>query len=64
MQRETFAPLLYVMPYDTIDEAIAMHNDVPQGLSSAIFTSDVREAEIFLSPSGSGYAGRPGIQSC
>ena len=41
------------MGYDTIEEAIAIHNDVPQGLSSAIFTSDVREAEVFLSPAGS-----------
>ena len=50
---ETFAPILYVMSYDTLDEAIAIHNDVPQGLSSAIFTSDVREAELFMSPAGS-----------
>jgi aldehyde dehydrogenase (NAD+) len=53
VREETFAPLLYVMGYDTIEEAIALHNDVPQGLSSAIFTSDVREAEQFLSPAGS-----------
>jgi aldehyde dehydrogenase (NAD+) len=50
---ETFAPILYVMGYDTLDEAIRIHNDVPQGLSSAIFTGDVREAELFLSPAGS-----------
>jgi aldehyde dehydrogenase (NAD+) len=50
---ETFAPILYVMGYDTLDQAIEMHNAVPQGLSSAIFTSDVREAEIFMSPAGS-----------
>lgn len=50
---ETFAPILYVMEYDTLDDAIAMHNAVPQGLSSAIFTNDVREAEQFLSPAGS-----------
>jgi aldehyde dehydrogenase (NAD+) len=50
---ETFAPILYVMTYKTLDEAIALHNDVPQGLSSAIFTADVREAEQFMSPSGS-----------
>jgi aldehyde dehydrogenase (NAD+) len=50
---ETFAPILYVMEYDTLEEAIALHNAVPQGLSSAIFTSDVREAELFLSPDGS-----------
>jgi aldehyde dehydrogenase (NAD+) len=53
VKEETFAPILYVIGYDTLDEAIAIHNDVPQGLSSAIFTSDVREAEIFLSPAGS-----------
>jgi len=53
VREETFAPILYVMGYDAIEEAIALHNDVPQGLSSAIFTSDVREAELFLSPSGS-----------
>jgi aldehyde dehydrogenase (NAD+) len=50
---ETFAPILYVMGYDTLEEAIAIHNGVPQGLSSAIFTGDVREAELFLSPAGS-----------
>jgi aldehyde dehydrogenase (NAD+) len=53
VRRETFAPILYVMAYDALDEAIAMHNDVPQGLSSCIFTSDVREAERFLSAAGS-----------
>jgi len=53
VQEETFAPILYVLPYETLDEAIAIHNNVPQGLSSAIFTSDVREAEMFLSPAGS-----------
>ena len=53
VQHETFAPILYVMSYETLDEAIAIHNNVPQGLSSAIFTSDVREAELFLSPAGS-----------
>ena len=53
VKEETFAPILYVIGYDTLDEAIAIHNDVPQGLSSAIFTSDVREAEFFLSPAGS-----------
>ncbi len=51
--RETFAPILYVMPYDTLDEAIALNNDVPQGLSSAIFTRDLREAEVFCSDVGS-----------
>jgi len=53
VKEETFAPILYVIGYDTLDEAIRIHNDVPQGLSSAIFTSDVRESEIFLSPAGS-----------
>ncbi|HEV2295075.1 MAG TPA: aldehyde dehydrogenase family protein [Tepidisphaeraceae bacterium] len=53
VKEETFAPILYVMGYKDIDEAIAIHNDVPQGLSSAIFTADVREAERFLSPAGS-----------
>ena len=50
---ETFAPILYVMGYEKLDEAIEIHNGVPQGLSSAIFTADVREAEQFLSPAGS-----------
>ncbi len=50
---ETFAPILYVMEYEALDEAIAIHNGVPQGLSSAIFTDSMREAERFLSPSGS-----------
>ena len=50
---ETFAPILYVVPYRTLDEAIAWHNEVPQGLSSAIFTNDLREAEQFLSCRGS-----------
>ncbi|HLJ18777.1 MAG TPA: aldehyde dehydrogenase family protein, partial [Stellaceae bacterium] len=50
---ETFAPILYVMGYETLDEAIETHNAVPQGLSSAIFTNDVRETETFLSPAGS-----------
>jgi aldehyde dehydrogenase (NAD+) len=53
VQRETFAPILYVMTYRTLDEAIALHNSVPQGLSSAIFTTDLREAERFLSARGS-----------
>jgi aldehyde dehydrogenase (NAD+) len=53
VQRETFAPILYLMTYKTIDEAIAIHNDVPQGLSSAIFTDSVRRAERFLSAAGS-----------
>ncbi|MBT3928558.1 MAG: aldehyde dehydrogenase family protein [Rhodospirillaceae bacterium] len=50
---ETFAPILYVMEYGGADEAIALHNDVPQGLSSCIFTNDMREAERFLSSEGS-----------
>lgn len=50
---ETFAPILYVMEYETLDEAIQLHNEVPQGLSSAIFTTDVRTAERFLSHEGS-----------
>ncbi len=50
---ETFAPILYLMEYETFDEAIAMQNGVPQGLSSAIFTNDLRKAEAFLSVSGS-----------
>ncbi len=52
-QQETFAPILYVYRYTDFDEAIRLHNDVPQGLSSAIFTNDVREAELFLSSTGS-----------
>ena len=50
---ETFAPILYVMKYDTLDEAIAMHNAVAAGLSASIFTLDMREAERFLGASGS-----------
>jgi aldehyde dehydrogenase (NAD+) len=50
---ETFAPILYLMSYRKIEEAIELHNGVRQGLSSAIFTNDAREAEWFLSPSGS-----------
>ena len=53
MLEETFAPLLYVVEYDSLDEAIDLHNGVPQGLSSSIFTSDVREAHRFLGPAGS-----------
>jgi aldehyde dehydrogenase (NAD+) len=53
MQEETFAPILYVVPYATLDEAIAIQNDVPQGLSSAIFTRDLAEAELFLAACGS-----------
>ena len=50
---ETFAPILYVMKYNELEEAIAIQNGVEQGLSSAIFTRDLREAEQFLSPAGS-----------
>ncbi len=50
---ETFAPILYVMSYRTLEEAIAIQNSVEQGLTSAIFTNDVREAEEFLCPAGS-----------
>ena len=50
---ETFAPILYVMPYETLEQAIALNNDVPQGLSSSIFTQDQAEAERFVSASGS-----------
>lgn len=53
VKHETFAPILYVLRYESLDEAIAMHNNVPQGLSSSIITSDLREAERFISPSGS-----------
>src|SRR5690606_9043474 len=53
VQTETFAPILYVMKFSDLDEAIAMQNDVPQGLSSAIFTTDLRHAEAFLAASGS-----------
>jgi aldehyde dehydrogenase (NAD+) len=50
---ETFAPILYVMRYGSLDEAIAAHNEAPQGLASSIFTNDIREAETFLSAAGS-----------
>ncbi len=53
MHEETFAPLMYVVEYENLDDAIEMHNAVPQGLSSAIFTSDVREALTFIGPAGS-----------
>ncbi|MFN3842970.1 MAG: aldehyde dehydrogenase family protein [Rehaibacterium terrae] len=53
VQHETFAPILYVMPYSTLDEAIEMQNAVPQGLSSAIFTQNLKAAEQFLSAAGS-----------
>lgn len=53
VQTETFAPILYIMPYDTLEEAIAIQNSVPQGLSSAIFSLNMRETEAFLSAAGS-----------
>ena len=53
VQHETFAPILYIMKYKTLDEAIALQNGVPQGLSSAIMTTNLREAEKFLSHAGS-----------
>jgi aldehyde dehydrogenase (NAD+) len=53
VQHETFAPILYLLKYSTLEEAIAMQNDVPQGLSSAIMTTNMREAELFLSVAGS-----------
>ncbi len=53
VQEETFAPILYIIRYDTLEQAVAIHNDVPQGLSSAIFTRDLLEAETFLSHLGS-----------
>lgn len=53
VQHETFAPILYIMKYKNLEEAIEMQNDVPQGLSSAIMTQNLREAELFLSQSGS-----------
>ena len=53
VKRETFAPILYALEYDAFDEALRLHNDVPQGLSSAIFTESIRHAEEFLSSRGS-----------
>jgi aldehyde dehydrogenase (NAD+) len=53
VKRETFAPILYVMKYADLADAVALHNDVPQGLSSSIFTMNLREAEQFLSATGS-----------
>ena len=53
VQHETFAPILYLLKYNTIEEAIAIQNDVPQGLSSAIMTLNMRESELFLSAKGS-----------
>lgn len=53
VRTETFAPILYALTYRTLDEAVALNNDVPQGLSSSIFTGDLREAERFLAADGS-----------
>jgi aldehyde dehydrogenase (NAD+) len=53
VRQETFAPILYVISYQNFEDALGMHNDVPQGLSSCIFTNDVREAEVFISARGS-----------
>ena len=53
VREETFGPLLYVFKYKTIEEAISIHNSVPQGLSSAIFTNDLTEEHLFLSARGS-----------
>lgn len=56
VKQETFAPILYVMPYEGLEDAINLQNDVPQGLSSAIFTTDIREAEYFKQNSDCGIA--------
>jgi aldehyde dehydrogenase (NAD+) len=53
VRHETFAPILYVMKYRELAEAIALHNAVPQGLASCIFSTDIRETETFLSAVGS-----------
>jgi aldehyde dehydrogenase (NAD+) len=53
VRTETFAPILYALAYDDLDEAVALHNGVPQGLASSIFTTDLREAERFLGTAGS-----------
>jgi len=53
VREETFAPILYVIEFQTLEEALAIHNDVPQGLSSSIFTTNALAAETFLSPRGS-----------
>lgn len=53
VQHETFAPILYIMPYDKLEDAIKLQNQVPQGLSSSIMTLNMREAELFLSAAGS-----------
>jgi len=53
VQKETFTPILYIMKYDGLEDAIRMHNDVPQGLSSSMFTLNIKNAETFLSAVGS-----------
>lgn len=53
VRRETFAPILYVLTYEDFEDAVALQNDVPQGLSSSVFSNDVREAEAFLAADGS-----------
>lgn len=53
VKKETFAPILYLLEYETLEEAVRLHNDVPQGLSSAMFTDSLREAEMFLAAGGS-----------
>jgi aldehyde dehydrogenase (NAD+) len=53
VHQETFAPILYMIPYHQLEEAIQYNNNVPQGLSSAIFTNDLLESELFLSHAGS-----------
>ena len=53
IKEETFAPILYIMEYDSLNEAIEIHNNVPQGLSSAIFTNSIKNSERFLSARGS-----------
>jgi len=52
-KKEVFAPILYIFPYSNLRDAISLHNDVPQGLSSCIFTRDMQEAELFIGPEGS-----------
>jgi aldehyde dehydrogenase (NAD+) len=53
VRQETFAPMLYALVYEELEEAIALQNGVPQGLASSIFTTDLREAERFLAATGS-----------
>jgi aldehyde dehydrogenase (NAD+) len=53
LKEEVFAPVLHILEFDNLEEAIALHNAVPQGLSSAMFTSSLQPAEVFLSPRGS-----------